>query len=261
MATTIRPGAPIWIDLSTSDTEAAKKFYGELFGWEFADTGEEFGHYQIISCNGAPVGGAMSSEMGDGTAPTAWGVYLRTNDSATTVQAVKDNGGQVLVNAMPVGDLGTMAIYLDPSGAAIGSWEVDQFGGFELPLTPGTPRWFELMSTDYDKAAPFYQRVFGWELTPMGGTDGQAFRYDTFGAGDDAVCGICDAAPFLPAGMPSFWRMYLGVVDTDQAVARINELGGRLLDGPEDTPFGRIATVADPQGAMFQIGQDPTDQG
>ena len=251
MASNTRTGAPIWIDLSTPDTEGAKKFYSELFGWEFTDTGEDFGHYQMITKDGLPVGGAMSSEMGDGSAPTAWGVYLRSEDNAATVQAVKDNGGQVLFDAMPVGELGSMAIYTDPSGAAIGSWEVKEFAGFETPQTQGTPVWFELMSTDYDAVAPFYERVFGWTLSPMD-PDDTSFRYSTFGEGPEASAGLCDAKNFI-GDSPSFWRIYLAVDDTDAAVAKITELGGKLLDGPEDSPFGRFATVADPQGAMFQI--------
>lgn len=33
------PGAFCWIDLATMDTETAKSFYGELFGWESVDEG------------------------------------------------------------------------------------------------------------------------------------------------------------------------------------------------------------------------------
>ena len=255
MASNTRTGAPIWIDLSTSDTEGAKKFYGELFGWQFTDTGEDFGHYQMITKDGQSVGGAMDSTVGDDKWPTAWGVYLRSDDNAKTVQAVKDNGGQVLVDAMPVGDLGSMAIYTDPTGAAVGSWEVKEFAGFETPLTTGTPVWFELMSTDYDAAAPFYEKVFGWTLTPMD-PDDPSFRYSTFGEGNDAAAGLCDAKNFI-GDSPSFWRIYLAVDDTEAAVEKIKELGGKLLDGPADSPFGRFATVADPQGAMFQINAAP----
>lgn len=57
-------GSPTWIDLGTHDIDGAAAFYGELFGWDFADQGEDFGHYNMITTNGAPVGGAMSSLMG-----------------------------------------------------------------------------------------------------------------------------------------------------------------------------------------------------
>lgn len=60
-------------------------------------------------------------------------------------------------------------------------------------------------------------------------------------------------AGFVPESEGSFWRVYFGVENTDHAVPRIQELGGKLLDGPVDSPFGRIATIADPQGATFQI--------
>lgn len=55
--------------------------------------------------------------------------------------------------------------------------------------------------------------------------------------------------------MPSYWRLYIGVDNTDESLEKLKELGGTVLDGPEDSPFGRLATVQDPQGASFQIIQ------
>ena len=49
--------------------------------------------------------------------------------------------------------------------------------------------------------------------------------------------------------------MYFGVEDVDAALSTVTRLGGTVLDGPMDSPFGRLATVADPQGASFQIIQ------
>ena len=62
-------GSPTWIDLGTHDLDGAAAFYGEMFGWSFDDQGEDFGHYNMITNNGAPVGGAMSSLMGPGVPP------------------------------------------------------------------------------------------------------------------------------------------------------------------------------------------------
>ncbi len=47
-----RNGAPTWIDLGTNDLAGAKQFYTDLFGWTYQDTGEEFGHYNIILSEG-----------------------------------------------------------------------------------------------------------------------------------------------------------------------------------------------------------------
>lgn len=90
-------------------------------------------------------------------------------------------------------------------------------------------------------------------VSDLAATTELGMRYSTCGAGDDAVAGICDASSFLPARTTSYWRFYLGVADADVSAASIVENGGQVLDGPEDSPFGRFATVADPQGAQFQI--------
>lgn len=64
-----KQGDPMWVDLGSDQLEESKKFYSELFGWEFTDTGADFGHYNIITLNGQRIGGAMNSLFGpDGPA-------------------------------------------------------------------------------------------------------------------------------------------------------------------------------------------------
>ncbi|MEL4358942.1 MULTISPECIES: VOC family protein [unclassified Luteococcus] len=253
------PGSPTWMDLGTHDVEGAKAFYTQLFGWDFLDQGPDFGGYLMIKQGDGFVGGAMSSLMTpEGPAeepqyPTSWTIYLRVEDIDAALAKVEPNGGQVMVPAMQVGESGKMAVVVDAAGAVVGMWQPLDFDGYDFTGQPGTPVWFETMSKDYDAAVAFYAEVFGWDVTAMPGIPEGQPRYATNGGGERAACGICEADSFLPDEVPSFWRMYLQVADTDQAVARIQELGGRLLDGPMDSPFGRLATVADPQGAMFQV--------
>ena len=78
------------------------------------------------------------------------------------------------------------------------------------------------------------------------------FRYATNGSGESASWGLCDAAGMMPEEAMG-WRVYFGVESTEQALAKVQELGGSVLDGPIDSPFGRITTIADPEGASFQI--------
>lgn len=254
-----QPGSPTWMDLGTHDVEGAKAFYSQLFGWDFLDQGPDFGGYLMIKQRDGFVGGAMSSLMTpDGPTdepqyPTSWTIYLRVEDIDAALAKVEPNGGSIMVPAMQVGESGKMAVVADAAGAVVGMWQPLDFDGFRCDLTPGTPVWFETMSKDYDAATAFYREVFGWELTEMPGIPAGQPRYATNGGAQEAACGICEANSFLPDQVPSFWRVYVQVEDTDAAVAKIKELGGSLLDGPMDSPFGRLATVADPQGAMFQV--------
>ncbi len=271
MTATTRAGHPVWMDLMTDDVEGAKTFYGELFGWEFADQGEDFGHYHLIIKDGSPVGGLMTTMMDmngpttEPTGPTRWSVYLHSDDVAGVIERLDGTGATLVFGPMDVADQGRQAFLVDPAGAAFGLWQPDQMAGFDLTLTPGTPVWFECLSTDFDAALPFYRDVLGWDIAWMPGSaqekpgssqeKGEGFRYATNGAGDAAVCGLCDASEWLPEGVPSFWRAYLAVEDADASAARAAELGGTVQAAPEDSPFGRFAQLADPQGGVFMINQ------
>lgn len=263
-ATPALPGRPVWMDLMTHDVEGAKAFYGELFGWTFSDQGEGFGHYHLITKDDVMVGGLMSSMMSpDGpttepTGPTGWTIYLHSRDVAGAIEHLGDVGAQLIFGPMDVADHGRQAFIIDPSGAALGLWQPDRMTGFDLTLAPGTPVWFEALTTNFDAALPFYRDVLGWEVHWMEGSaqePGQGFRYVTNGAGDAAVAGLCDASTVLPADVPSFWRVYLSVPNADEAAQRVRDLGGSVQSEPEDSPFGRFAQVADPQGGVFMLHQ------
>ena len=120
------PGRPIWVELYTADTDAAKAFYNGLFGWTLQESGPEFGNYALFLRDGAPVAGLMRNTE---EAPSAWSVYLESNNAEDTVAMAVANGGQVLADAMSVGDLGRMAVILDPAGAAVGIWQPLQHTG------------------------------------------------------------------------------------------------------------------------------------
>ena len=60
--------------------------------------------------------------------------------------------------------------------------------------------------------------------------------------------------PTMVDDIPAHWNVYFNVDDVDEAVARVLELGGRVISDPDDVVgVGRMATVADPQGGMFAL--------
>ncbi|WP_346960407.1 VOC family protein [uncultured Arthrobacter sp.] len=256
----ITPGAPCWIDLMTSDTEQAKSFYGDLFGWTF-ETGDEvkYGGYITAAKNGKSVAGLMQKMAEQAGSPDVWSTYLRADDAAATAEAVKAHGGQVYLEPMDVPEQGKMAMFADATGASIGVWEPREMQGFELAAEPGAPAWHELHTKEYAAAVKFYQDVFGWDTDVM--SDTPDFRYTTLGAGDAAKAGIMDASGYLPAGVPSHWQVYFAVQDADATAAKAEALGATVVNAPEDTPFGRIATLSDPSGALFKIVADTAREG
>jgi uncharacterized protein len=243
-------GAPCWIDLFTSDPEASKSFYGELFGWTAEDAGEEYGHYINFSKDGVRVAGGMQNDGSGG--PDAWSVYLATADAKATENQAQAEGAQVVVPAMDVGTLGTMEVLIDPSGAAIGAWQPRDFPGFGVWDEEGTPGWFELQTRDYAAAVAFYQQVFGWDTKVVSDTDD--FRYTMLVEGENQLAGIMDASAMLPEGVPSHWGVYFAVTDTDATIAKAVAAGATVVSPAMDTPYGRLASLTDPTGALFKLG-------
>ena len=213
----------------------------------------EFGGYITFEREGEQVAGCMLS---DGSGPSTWSVYLESNDAAATVAMAKANGGQVIVDAMQVGDFGHMAVVTDPSGAAVGIWQPLEMPGFATRNEDGAPAWFEVLSNDYDAALPFYANVFGWDIHPMSDDPGVPVLHARQGrvrprrdhGRDRDAGGSAVVLELLHPGPGHRRRGREGV-----------ELGGSKLMGPDETPYGRLASIADPTGVPFMVmGSEPT---
>lgn len=243
------PGAPCWVDLTTSDVARSREFYTGLFGWT-AEEPAGAGGYVSFRSGGAPVAGCVSSRAGP-ERPDTWSVYLATGDAAGTLAAAAVSGGTVSLPATAVGGLGTMGYLTDAGGAAVGVWQPGQQPGFGRYREAGAPSWFELHTRDYQATLAFYRDVFGWDTYVL--IDTPEFRYTTLRHGEEWLAGVMDASGFLPADAPSHWSVYFGADNTDAALARAVSLGGAVVRDSEDTPYGRLATAADPQGARFKL--------
>ncbi len=245
-------GSPCWADLWTSDVEGSRRFYSELLGWQAQEPSPEFGGYFMFTRDGVPVAGAMG-DMGDMRANNTWKIYLATDDVTKTIEAAEAEGAEIQGPPMPVADLGIQALFVDPTGAALGTWQAGTFPGFTVLNEHGAPSWFELHTRDHARAVAFYRAVFGWETNDVGDSD--EFRYTTLrdvSTGGE-LAGVMDATSFLPDGVAPYWTIYWEVDDARAAVAKAVTLGGSVVMDTEDTPYGHIATVADPAGAQFRL--------
>lgn len=252
------PGHPCWIDLTTSDPAASRAFYESLLGWTSEGSGPEYGGYVNFSLDGTLVAGCMdkaSMPDGGGGVPDTWSVYLAVEDATATAEAITANGGTVVVPPMEVPRLGIMGVAIDPTGAAIGFWQALAHTGFGVVAEPNAPGWFELFTRDHATSVAFYETVFGWDTFSTGDTD--ELRYATLGKDEEAAAGIMDATAFLPEGVPDHWSVYFAVPDTDAAVETAVGLGATMAQGPDDTPYGRLATLTDPTGAAFKLIGNP----
>jgi predicted enzyme related to lactoylglutathione lyase len=237
--TSYAPGEPVWVDVSSSDVDASRAFYGALFGWTAPPGQEQFGGYTSFELDGRKVAGLMPL-MEEGQQPS-WSCYVATDDAAKTTELVEREGGTVVAPPMAVGDLGTMAVYLDPAGAFFGTWQAGQHVGSELVDVDGSLKWVELTAADPAASAPFYAAVFGWEVRP-------SEEYVELTLGGQSVAGVADAAQGT-----SGWLPYFQVADPAARAEQAVGLGGTLVLPLTEWPGGACTIVRDPHGATFGL--------
>src|SRR4051794_17837864 len=111
--TSYEPGTPSWVDLTTSDLDAAKAFYGSLFGWGAEDVPGDAGGYAMFSSRGHLVAGVGPQQ--DPNQPVVWSTYVAVESADAAAQKATDAGGQVLFGPMDVMDAGRMAVFAHPA--------------------------------------------------------------------------------------------------------------------------------------------------
>jgi predicted enzyme related to lactoylglutathione lyase len=145
---------------------------------------------------------------------------------------------------------GRLAFCMDPTGAAFGLWQPMRHTGARVVDEHGAMTWAEVNTRDAVKARDFYASVFGAEPSRL---EGENMEYYTLKKGDKTFGGVLQMNDQWPANVPPHWMAYFAVDDADAAARRVTELGGKVMHGPFDTPYGRIAVVSDPAGAVFSI--------
>ena len=249
------PGTPSWIDLSSPDADASAAFYGGLMGWTATEPGpaEETGGYRMFQQGDLAVGGLMP-QMQEGQ-PTAWSTYVSVADTDETFAKAKEAGGAEIVAPMDVMDIGRMAFFTDPTGAAIGIWQPKTFTGADLVNEPNSLCWNELMTRDVEAAKPFYVSVFGW-AAGRPSFEGAPDTYTIWELDGEPVGGMMQMTEeMFPAEVPPHWGICFAVADCDATVAKARELGATVTVEPMDMPIGRFAGLIDPQGASFTVMQ------
>ncbi|WP_141014110.1 VOC family protein [Nocardioides sambongensis] len=246
-------GTPCWIELVTPDRDRAVAFYGALFGWTATDPVEEFAGYSQWMAGERPIGGLMPS-IPELTGAPGWAVYLATDDVRKVAESAVAHGGSVAVAPMDLPGLGSSVVVADPSGMGHCAWQAGPFAGTEAIDTVGDPIWHEAYTTDFAASRAFLESVFGWRTTLTGDTD--EFRYAVNGPEESATAGLMDAATWGPDFVPS-WTVYVKVADMEACVTQVVALGGAIVEGPDDTPYGLLTTIADPNGQQIKVMVPP----
>jgi predicted enzyme related to lactoylglutathione lyase len=244
------PGTFCWVDLTTTDQATAKRFYGELLGWEADDrpVGDGGHFYSMMQVGGLSVAAIapQPDQQREAGVPPAWNSYVSVEDADATAARAGELGATVHAPPFDVMDVGRMAVIQDPQGAFFELWQPRAHFGAALVNAPGALVWNELSSPDPDASSAFYGSLFGWTVEPL---PGSAEPYLSIKNGDANAGGMRT----LTQSAPPHWLAYFGVDGLDAALARVPELGGTVHAGPIDIQIARIAVVADPQGAVFAL--------
>jgi predicted enzyme related to lactoylglutathione lyase len=245
------PGTFCWVELTTTDQDAAKSFYGGLLGWEaddrpVGDGGYVYSMMQIGGQNVAAIA-TQPDQQREAGVPPMWNSYISVADADATAARAGELGATVHAPPFDVMDVGRMSVIQDPQGAFFELWQPKAHFGASLVNAPGALVWNELGSPDLDASSAFYGALFGWGIAPFEGSPEPYLSIKNGGANNGGI------RPLPQPGPPPHWLAYFGVEDLDAALAKVEELGGAKHAGPIDIQIAKIAVVADPQGAMFAL--------
>jgi uncharacterized protein len=250
------PGDFCWIELATSDQNAAKSFYSSLFDWVPNDMpmGPD-GFYTIFRLQGkdAAAGYTMLADEREQGIPPHWNLYMAVDNADAAADKAVTLGAKVLAPAFDVMDAGRMSVLQDPTGAVFTVWQAKRNTGIGIAGEPGTLCWADLSTGDPARAQKFYSDLFGWEIAP-GEEDASGYLH--IKNGDHFIGGIPPAHVRDPKA-PPHWLVYFYVADVDASAVKAKELGANFYVPPMSIEgVGRMAIMADPQGAVSAIFKD-----
>ena len=254
-------GGFIWYELMTPDPADSKKFYDAVVGWNIGENSVAPGiEYRMIGrSDGGNAGGVLTltDEMQAEGARPIWLGYLHTNDVDAKVEAIKADGGKVMMAAWDQPGVGRLAMVTGSEGAPFylmdpippegdpnaksDVFSVDQ---------PQRVRWNELWSSDPERSIDFYKSRFGW--AQEGDMDmGEMGKYRFVQHDGVGIGAVMRTMPDMPQSM---WNFYVGVDDIDRAAEAVRTGGGKIVNGPMEIPGGEFAlNGVDPQGALFGL--------
>jgi uncharacterized protein len=268
------PGVPCWVDVNEPDPEAALPFYRDLFGWEFEDAMPEGsgGRYFMGRLRGGDVAAVGSIPEGS-PSRAAWNTYIWVQSADETTAKARSAGGNVISEPFDVMDAGRMAVLSDPEGAVFCVWEAGAHKGAKVVNEHGALNFNGLRTRDPDSAKSFYGEVFGWQVLAL--PNGLMWTLPGYGdhleernpglreqvaqmggpEGFIDVVATLDPIAEADADTPPHWSVTFAVDDADDTAKKASELGGKVVAGPVDAPWTRIAVIEDGQGATFVASQ------
>ncbi len=241
-----------WADNTSTNADAAKAFYMDLFGWGALDLpiGPDM-FYTMFQNQGEHAAGfaAMMPDMQAQGIPSHWTNYVSVDDVDAMVAPIQAGGGTIVFGPMDIFKSGRMLQFIDPTGAQLGLWQPKDHIGAGIVNTVGAMCWNELLTKDAETAKAFYSALFGWEYI----VDENGYIMIQNGGRNNGAMMQMDESF---GEMPSMWQPYFTVADIDESVSRAGELGATIIIPKTEAPgAGHFAYMSDPAGAHFYIIQ------
>jgi len=248
----IHIGKIIFMELISPDIESAKRFYSGLFGWTFQTTTSGNLDYAEAYINDYPIAGLIQKKILDNEhRQSAWLTFISVGDIDAAKTLAVQHGAKVLVAPKDVPDRGRQAVLLDPEGAVFAMLTSNSGDPSDVLSVPGEWIWSSLLSSDPDAGAAFYQALFNYEIFELPAKTGTE---NLMLASENYARASINSLPSGEQGRHSDWISYVRVVDADSMVAKVVELGGKILVKPRIDRHGeKVAIVADPAGALFGL--------
>ena len=248
-------GKVVWADLVTPDLDAAKRFYGALFGWTFRDVPGDR-NYALALLDGEPVAGLFQRALPTGQSKQpAWLTFIAVRDVDAAQQVALQQGGKVLYKSHYYPKRGRQAVLADPDGAVFAVLAAEGGDPPDYLATPGQWIWSAVLVRDPKRETTFYKSLFGYDvydLADEGGSVGDAQHYIL--SGDNYARAGLNALYHDSMRRYPHWLNFVRVTDVADAAKKALQLGGRVLVEPRiDRQGGRLAVFTDPSGAPFGV--------
>jgi uncharacterized protein len=253
-APTYLAGKWVWFELSASDVEKAKAFYGELLGWTIEEKEMGGQKYSSITNAGKEIGlvQALPADAKQKKLSPGWMGYVSVPDVDAAVASATTAGATVVMPAMDMPSIGRFAVLSAPAtGAPFGVVKAAKGDEADAMPTIGQILWLEHQAKDAKKvaeSAALFAAIAGYENQTM--KSGKNDYTVASGSGKPRM-GFAKAPKSAAAGK---FAPYVMVADVDATVKAATKLKGKVITKPMDVPnVGRVALLADPQGAVFGV--------
>ena len=249
-------GKVIFVELVTPDLSAAKQFYAGLFGWTFRDIQAGGTEYAEASLDGRPVAGLIHRDVPAGKQrQPAWLSFIAVSDVDAAKEIALQHGAKVLFEPHSIPDRGREAVFADPQGAIFAVLASSSGDPPDVLAEPGEWVWSSLITSDPDTDAAFYQTLFDYEVFELPADEG---AQHLMLASDNYARASANTLPANKPNMHPHWLNFVRVEDAVKMTEKLVALGGRVLVEPRvDRNGGKVAVVADPQGAPFGLLEWP----